>query len=77
MKKIKVKDSFLKSIEYDSDSNILELEFNDGEIRHYFGVSNLAYNGLVASEFPSTYFYDNIAFTHPFEIMQYAYTNLK
>lgn len=77
MEKIKVEDLYLKSMAYDSDSNILELEFNDGEIRHYHGVSDLAYNLLINSESPGGYFHDNIASNYPFEIVQYAYANLR
>ena len=47
MDRISVKSSNIRSIGYDVDSSMLEIEFNSGSIYQYSGVPEHEYNGLL------------------------------
>ena len=47
MDRIPVPSSYLKSVGHDPVTKILEIEFQDGSIYHYFSVSKIIYDGLM------------------------------
>ncbi|MFA5292607.1 MAG: KTSC domain-containing protein [Phycisphaerae bacterium] len=47
MNRISVQSSNIRSIGYDTDKRILEVEFNSGSIYQYSGVSEYEYEGLL------------------------------
>lgn len=60
MQRISVSSSNIAAIGYDPDSNTLEIEFNDGSIYQYFGVSALVYQELMDAPSHGKYFAQNI-----------------
>lgn len=60
MQRISVSSSNIAAIGYDPDSNTLEIEFNDGSIYQYFGVSVLVYQELMNAPSHGKYFAQNI-----------------
>lgn len=50
----------LHSVGYNSNSNMLEIEFKNGDINQYFGVPVSLYNGLIRSSLKSEFFHNNI-----------------
>jgi hypothetical protein len=52
--------SNLRSIGYDQNTNILEIEFHSGGIYQYFNVPEYVYLALMQAASKSTYFHDNI-----------------
>ena len=52
----RVSSSNISSIGYDINSNILEIEFHDGGIYQYHGVSESAYNSLMSAASHGSYF---------------------
>jgi hypothetical protein len=65
MERKKVSSSSIRSIGYDERNRILELEFNDGRVVQYSGVSAEVHRRLVSAPSLVSYFRDNIeeAFT--------------
>lgn len=55
-----VQSSNLRSIGYDQNANILEIEFHGGSIYQYFNVPENIYLALMKAVSKGTYFYDNI-----------------
>ena len=49
MRRKSVVSSNISSIGYDPESRILEVEFNNGSIYHYYGVTEALYNGLMSA----------------------------
>ena len=47
MERVPVMSSNLKSVGYDRESQILEIEFLNGAIYQYYGVSPTTYSGLM------------------------------
>lgn len=60
MQRIAVESSNLKSIGYDDESEVLEIEFNSGGVYQYFAVPNTIYHGLMNAESHGKYFDVNI-----------------
>ena len=60
MNRVSVKSSNIASIGYDPVSLILEVEFLDLSIYHYFGVPIQHYQGLMASDSHGKYLNANI-----------------
>ncbi len=60
MKRQTVESSNLASIGYDSENEILEVEFNHGGIYHYFDVPHDVYEELMNAESHGKYFSANI-----------------
>ncbi|RNI15980.1 KTSC domain-containing protein [Methanohalophilus sp. RSK] len=60
MQRKHVTSSNLKSVGYDSATNILEIEFNNGGIYRYSGVPARAYDELMSSSSHGKYFHKNI-----------------
>lgn len=55
-----VQSSSLRSIGYNQNTNVLEIEFNSGGIYQYFKVSKSVYVGLVNAASKGTYFHNSI-----------------
>ena len=60
MTRISVDYSNLASFEYDSNSKILEIEFNSGGVYQYFNVSDSEYKNLMNADSHGKYFVANI-----------------
>lgn len=50
----------LKSAGYDESARVMEIEFTNGDVYEYKGVSREIYRQLMASPSPSSYFEDKI-----------------
>jgi hypothetical protein len=55
MDRTPVSSSNIASIGYDSTHEILEVEFLDGSIYHYFGVPEILFRGLMAATSHGSY----------------------
>ena len=60
MNRIKVKSKNIKSIGYDEEKEILEIEFMKGEIYHYLDVDVVTFNDLMTADSHGRYFYSKI-----------------
>jgi hypothetical protein len=56
MNRTAVSSSHLASVGYDSATNTLEIEFNDGSVYQYFNVPESIYRGLMQAASHGTYF---------------------
>lgn len=56
MERQRVSSSNISSIGYDINSNTLEIEFHDGGIYQYYGVSDSVYNSLMSAASHGSYF---------------------
>jgi hypothetical protein len=56
MQMIPIESSHLKKVGYDAHSNTLTIEFKDGHIYEYYGVSPAIYSGLFAARSKGKYF---------------------
>jgi hypothetical protein len=56
MERQAVESTHLKSIGYDSANQVLEIEFLEGSIYHYFQVPPDVYAGLISAESHGQYF---------------------
>lgn len=61
MERKRVNSSKIRSAGYDEKSRTLELEFSDGRIVAYAGVSNEVFRGFMSAPSPVSYFEDKIA----------------
>jgi hypothetical protein len=55
----------IRAVGYDSRSRVLELEFSDGSVYQYTGVSNEVHRRLVSSAAAASYFRDTIEEEYP------------
>lgn len=62
-----VRSSSIRSIGYDAASEILEVEFHDGGIYQYFGVSEFLYQGIMLAKSKGEYFNHRLAGRFRFE----------
>ena len=60
MDRKKVSSSSIRSIGYDERNRVLEVEFNDGRINQYSGVSAEVHRRLVSAPSIVSYFRDNV-----------------
>ena len=60
MKRVTVSSSNLRSIGYDEENSVLEIEFKHGGIYQYLNVPNSIYNKLMNASSHGTYFAANI-----------------
>lgn len=60
MERISVSSSQIRSIGYDSPSETLEVEFSNGAIYHYDGVSDTEHEALMNANSVGSHFYKNI-----------------
>jgi len=56
MNRVPVSSTNLLSVGYDADSNVLEIEFQNGSIYQYFNVPAKIYSGLTSAASPGRYF---------------------
>lgn len=52
--------SNIRSIGFDLESKVLEIEFHSRAIYHYFGVPESLYNALMSAPSPESFFHQNI-----------------
>jgi hypothetical protein len=61
MDRISVKSSMIRSVAYDSENKILEVEFTKGEsVYSYANVPQEAFDALMAASSPGSHFLTNI-----------------
>lgn len=60
MERKKVGSSSIRSVGYDERSRVLEVEFSDGRINQYSGVSAEVHRRLMSAPSVVSYFRDNI-----------------
>lgn len=60
MDRKEIKSGLIKSLGYDEDDHILEIEFNSGHIWQYTGISISTYNDMIESESIGKYFLNKI-----------------
>lgn len=60
MERKRVNASNIRSAGYDSRNRLLEIEFSNGSIIQYSGVSEEVYRRLMSDPSPGSYFRDNI-----------------
>jgi len=65
MDRKKVSSSSIRSIGYDERNRVLEVEFNDGGINQYSGVSAEVYRRLIRAPSIVSYFRDNVEESFP------------
>lgn len=55
-----VTSSNIRSVGYDTDNQILEIEFNSGAVYRYSNVPNSEYEGMMNADSKGKYFHSNI-----------------
>jgi len=65
MERKKVNSSSIRAVGYDERGRVLEVEFNDGRINQYTGVSPEVHRRLINSPSIVSYFRDNIEESFP------------
>ena len=60
MERKRVNASNIRSVGYDSRNRVLEIEFANGGISQYTGVSDEVHRRLMNAPSPGSYFHDNI-----------------
>ena len=60
MDRKKVNSSSIRSIGYDERNRVLEVEFNDGRVNQYSGVSAEVHRRLISAPSIVSYFRDNV-----------------
>jgi len=65
MERKRVNSSRIRSAGYDSAKQVLEIEFNDGKIVSYRGVSAEVHRQFMNAPSPVSFYEDNIAQNYP------------
>ena len=65
MDRKKVSSSSVRSVGYDERNRVLEVEFNDGRVNQYSGVSAEVHRRLVSAPSIVSYFRDNVEESFP------------
>ena len=65
MDRKKVSSSSIRSVGYDERNRVLEVEFNDGRITQYSGVSAEVHRRLMSAPSIVSYFRDNVEESFP------------
>ena len=65
MERKKVNSSSIRTIGYDERGRVLEVEFNDGRINQYTGVSPEVHRRLISAPSIVSYFRDNVEESFP------------
>ena len=65
MDRKKVSSSSIRSIGYDERNRVLEVEFNDGRVNQYSGVSAEVHRRLISAPSIVSYFRDNVEESFP------------
>ena len=66
MDKQPVRSSNIRSVGYEVEAQMLELEFHGGRVYQYSGVSEVIYRGLMEANSKGSYFHQNIKDRYPF-----------
>jgi hypothetical protein len=68
MERLPVESSLIRSVGYDLDSSILEVEFaEEGRTYEYYDVPLSVYQELMEAESKGSYFNDHVKDVYPFE----------
>ena len=67
MQRQAVESTNIKSIGYDPEDEVLEVEFHSGGGYHYVGVPAAGYEGMLAARSKGRYFGDFIRLRYPYE----------
>ena len=65
MDRKKVSSSSIRSVGYDERDRVLEVEFNDGRVNQYSGVSAEVHRRLISAPSIVSYFRDNVDESFP------------
>jgi hypothetical protein len=65
MDRKKVSSSSIRSVGYDERNRVLEVEFNDGRVNQYSGVSAEVHRRLISAPSIVSYFRDNVEESFP------------
>ena len=65
MDRKKVSSSSIRSVGYDARDRVLEVEFNDGRVNQYSGVSAEVHRRLISAPSIVSYFRDNVEESFP------------
>ena len=65
MERKKVNSSSIRAIGYDERGSVLEVEFNDGRINQYTGISPEVHRRLISAPSIVSYFRDNVEESFP------------
>ena len=65
MDRKKVSSGSIRSVGYDERNRVLEVEFNDGRINQYSGVSAEVHRRLISAPSIVSYFRDNVEESFP------------
>ncbi len=65
MERKRVNSSRIRAVGYDPKSQALEVEFSDGKVVHYRGVSPEVHRQFMASPSPTSFFEDKIDESFP------------
>ena len=65
MERKKANSSTIRAVGYDERGRVLEVEFNDGRINQYTGVSPEVYRRLISAPSIVSYFRDNVEESFP------------
>ena len=60
MMRVPVRSSNIKSIGYDEETKVLEVEFHDGSVYQYYSVPASVHQGLMAAASHGNYFHKHI-----------------
>jgi len=64
-----VKSSNLKSVGYEPETEILEIEFKNGSVYHYFEVPESRYDGLMNASSKGSYLNQSIKRKFPYKLV--------
>ena len=65
MERKRISSSRIRAAGYDPKAQVLEVEFNDGKLVAYSGVSPEVHRGFMAAPSPVSYFEDKIDESYP------------
>jgi hypothetical protein len=65
MQRKRMNSSKIRSVGYDPKSQVLEIEFSDGRVLAYSGVSHEVHRQFMAAPTPASFFEDKIAEDYP------------
>jgi hypothetical protein len=65
MERKRINSSKIRSAGYDPKAQVLEIEFSDGRVTAYFGVSQEVHRQFMASPSPASFFEDKIDENYP------------
>ena len=70
MDRKKVSSSSIRAVGYDERNRVLEVEFNDGRVNQYSGVSEEVHRRLISAPSIVSYFRDNVEESFPSKRMK-------